>query len=83
MMKDSGSIRLEMLDEASLTRQPEEVHLHSLIGGRGQKSSPIEEKGQGADVLGCCECFPSLTRVTSLFFMLILLEAIMTYTPGV
>jgi len=25
MMKDSGSIRLEMLDEASLTRQPEEV----------------------------------------------------------
>jgi len=25
MMKDSGSVRLEMLDEASLTRQPEEV----------------------------------------------------------
>jgi hypothetical protein len=25
MMKDSGGIRLEMLDEASLTRQPEEV----------------------------------------------------------
>ena len=25
MMKESGGIRLEMLDEASLTRQPEEV----------------------------------------------------------
>ena len=30
MMKDSGSIRLEMLDEASLTRQPEEVRSYTF-----------------------------------------------------
>ena len=34
MMKDSGSIRLEMLDEASLTRQPEEVTLNFPITGK-------------------------------------------------
>jgi len=36
MMKDSGSIRLEMLDEASLTRQPEEVF--DIVGKLGEGS---------------------------------------------
>merc|ERR1719328_1080682 len=35
-MKDSGSIRLEMLDEASLTRQPEEVF--DIVGKLGEGS---------------------------------------------
>ena len=65
MMKDSGSIRLEMLDEASLTRQPEEVTLNFPIAGK--YFEPIQQIHSLRGGVGI------FTLLTPLTFMLILL----------